>query len=326
MLRHIILVGLITSAFATKLSYKNYKVYRIIPGSERDLKLLNKLEEKGFSYWRSPSRTMQSVDLMVAPEKFSYFEKFMGDHRMKFQLIVKDVQQLIDQENPPREKRSLYNNGTLNLNQYHTLDEMYKWFHDLEKRYPNKVEILVGGKSYDGLEIKGVHINHGADKPAIFLEGGIHAHEWISPATIICLTKWILKTTDYKIRQIIESYNWYMFPVVNPDGYVYTFEVDRFWRKNRSKNNSTECVGTDLNRNWNYHWDEAEMESQDPCSDSYKGSEPFSEIETSTLSQFIKSISEKIEFYIPFHSYGHYLLFPQSSTEKLQKTYKRYVS
>ena len=30
---------------------------------------------------------------------------------------------------------------------------------------------------------------------------------------------------------------------------------DRMWRKTRSRNASTECVGVDINRNFGYEWD-----------------------------------------------------------------------
>ena len=39
----------------------------------------------------------------------------------------------------------------------------------------------------------------------------------------------------------------YILPVTNPDGYEYT-KTDRFWRKTRSPNDGSVCVGTDANR------------------------------------------------------------------------------
>ena len=43
---------------------------------------------------------------------------------------------------------------------------------------------------------------------------------------------------------------------VNPDGYVYTWEVDRMWRKTRSDRPNLQCdgkvAGVDANRNWGF--------------------------------------------------------------------------
>ena len=36
----------------------------------------------------------------------------------------------------------------------------------------------------------------------------------------------------------------------------YTWTDDRLWRKNRRVNSGSGCVGVDLNRNFNNHWNE----------------------------------------------------------------------
>jgi murein tripeptide amidase MpaA len=43
-------------------------------------------------------------------------------------------------------------------------------------------------------------------------------------------------------------------PLVNPDGYEYSWTTDRLWRKNRTPNLGSSCVGTDLNRNFGFKW------------------------------------------------------------------------
>lgn len=51
---------------------------------------------------------------------------------------------------------------------------------------------------------------------------GIHAREWIAPATVTYILNELLTSTDPSVRDIAESYDWYVFPSVNPDGYEYT--------------------------------------------------------------------------------------------------------
>ncbi len=45
-----------------------------------------------------------------------------------------------------------------------------------------------------------------------------------------------------------------IMPIVNVDGYAYTWSDDRMWRKTRKPNSKSNCVGTDPNRNWAFHW------------------------------------------------------------------------
>jgi murein tripeptide amidase MpaA len=82
----------------------------------------------------------------------------------------------------------------------------------------------------------------------------------------------------------VGSVDWYILPVVNPDGYEYSHRTDRLWRKNRR--GSGRCAGTDLNRNFGYKWGGAGS-SQVPCKEIFAGSHPFSEPETAALSNFV---------------------------------------
>jgi len=107
---------------------------------------------------------------------------------------------------------------------------------------------------------------------------------------------------------LARSFDYYVFPSVNPDGYVYTHTTDRMWRKTRIPGGSS-CYGTDANRNFDFHWLEIGA-STNPCSETYAGPSPFSEIESRLLANFLTSMSDKFDVYLAFHSYSQLLLFP----------------
>ncbi|EFN79278.1 zinc carboxypeptidase-like [Harpegnathos saltator] len=60
------------------------------------------------------------------------------------------------------------------------------------------------------------------NKNGMFVKGGIHAREWISPTVVMYILHQLLTSKDLDVRNIAENYDWYIFPSFNPDGYVYT--------------------------------------------------------------------------------------------------------
>lgn len=82
--------------------------------------------------------------------------------------------------------------------------------------------------------------------------------------------------------------DWFIMPVVNPDGYEFSHTGDRLWRKNRAPGGSGRCAGVDLNRNYGYRWG-GEGASRRPCDEIYAGSRQFSEPETAALSNYVLS-------------------------------------
>lgn len=81
----------------------------------------------------------------------------------------------------------------------------------------------------------------------------MHAREWISGATSTYILNELLTSTDPAVIDIAENFDWYIFPVTNPDGYAYTHTNDRMWRKTRYPFTAT-CYGADPNRNWGHQW------------------------------------------------------------------------
>jgi len=151
------------------------------------------------------------------------------------------------------------------------------------------------------------------EKKNIYIDGGIHAREWISPATVTYIINQLL--TNSTANSLLESFNWYILPILNPDGYAHTFTDERLWRKTlKEDHQGSGCIGVDGNRNWGHHWG-GEGTSPDQCSQIYKGPEAFSEIEMKNQKEFIES--HDIFIYLTIHSYGQYWLIPWSYTTDL---------
>lgn len=52
---------------------------------------------------------------------------------------------------------------------------------------------------------------------------------------------------------LLDDVDFYFLSVINPDGYSFTHESNRMWRKTRSQNGAN-CFGVDANRNFDFAW------------------------------------------------------------------------
>lgn len=256
-----------------------------------------------YIFWNDNALVGRPIDIMVPPTRHSAFFSMLNATAADSELFMNDVQYFIDHERPKNRKARVFD-----WTDYGTLDEVHEWLAELADKY-DEVELVEAGHSYEGRKIVGVKVSYSPENEnrGIFLEGGIHAREWISSAVVTYTLNEILTSQDPEVRALAESHDWYVFPNINPDGYVYTFEEDRMWRKTRTPYNG--CYGADPNRNWGWKWNTAGASSY-PCSETYAGPSEFSEVEMRTLSEYISTIGHKLEAYIAHHSYSQYLLIP----------------
>ena len=100
----------------------------------------------------------------------------------------------------------------------------------------------------------------------------------------------------------------YILPVLNPDGYIYTWTNDRMWRKTRTGPRQG-CYGVDANRNWNFKWGVAGS-SRNPCDETYDGPNPNSEMEVQAITKFLGNNNSTIVSYFDIHTYSEDFMYP----------------
>ncbi|XP_055500794.1 carboxypeptidase B2-like [Leucoraja erinacea] len=293
------------------------QVLSIEPKSDEEIQVIKKISNQYKVVLWQPS----SIDAIGINKKIHLYINATNIEEVKTQLstgnithstMIGDVQQLIKmQKNTnqvfhPRGFASYYE-------QYHTLQEIYLWMSQITSAYPPYIRKILIGPSAEKRLIYVLKIFKGVDQPkgALWIDCGIHAREWISPAFCQWLVQHLIDTEDKMITDILNSFEIYILPVWNVDGYDYTWTTNRFWRKNLSKHKMGQCIGTDLNRNWDAGWG-GHGASNNPCSETYGGQYPESEPEVKAVAAFIRQRSDHIKCYISIHSYSQMILFPYS--------------
>jgi len=211
----------------------------------------------------------------------------------------------------------------MNWDDYQLLETIYDWIDDLILSHPNLLTVMTIGHSTEGREVKVLKISTGgANKTAFWIDATIHAREWISPATITYIINELL-TNSRDYAHLFNVLDFYILPVVNPDGYAYSHSTDRMWRKTRSNHNSPSgCRGVDANRNFGFHWGE-NGSSNDKCSETYRGPARYSEPEALAVKNYIDSQrpSVKWDTFITLHSYSQLWMTPWGYSEDLTPDY-----
>jgi len=250
---------------------------------------------------------------MAAPHTVLSLETWLGEAGLVFSVMIPDVSPLLELERRSVGNTTAQLSHSMDWTSYHPLDEMYGWFDYLETTH-DFIETESIGQSYEGQEMIVLKVCRGGcgNKPAMWIDSGIHAREWISPATGTWMLHELVEN-DAAHPDLTEKLDWYFLPSHNPDGYRKSRNDDRMWRKTTTHYSGDSCQGTDANRNWDFHWSETGA-SGDSCSQTYYGPEPFSEVETRNVRDFVSAHKDQIKFYQTLHSYSQLILMPWGYT------------
>jgi hypothetical protein len=266
--------------------------------------------------------------LLVSPQQVQFVKDTLNKFDIPFVTITDNFQGYLDQvdaENEEARQKWLADkaDGIVRAPDYYmTLAEINDWMTDIADRNPH-VSLSETGTSLEGrafyqMDIDGTTVTNPRH---VYINGGIHAREWISPMTMIYIAEQVIEGTSADAVRMRENYIWHIPPVVNPDGYLFTHSSDRMWRKNRRVNSGSTCMGVDLNRNFDRWWG-GSGSSGLPCSDTYRGTDPASEPEVQGIKAQIEAIGgENIVLYMDVHSYSQFWLVPWSGTTSKPSDY-----
>lgn len=219
----------------------------------------------------------------------------------------------------------LKNIGNKNIQEkYSSHAEINSWLQMVQTANPSYLQTKEIGQTKEGRKLLTIIFDTGKTKKRQWIDCGIHAREWISPATCVWMIDSLIKDYNKNVSEVVnilkDTYI-QILPVHNPDGYEYSRNTYRLWRKNRSTVSGSTCIGTDLNRNFPSHWSEPGS-STNPCSDTFHGSSAGSELETKAVVNAITGTpGVKWDSFLTFHSYGQWILISYGWKTQLPPDY-----
>jgi len=200
----------------------------------------------------------------------------------------------------------------------------------LASAYPNDCELIdLPHASIEGRTIRALRIRAKTADPSlgILFTGSVHAREWGGADILFYLASDLLAAyaagqgllyevsgkgpgqtfSALQLAFLRNAVDLFIVPCVNPDGRLYSMTVDPLWRKNRNGG------GVDINRNFDFMWDYKKyfspsvlnifsMPSDDPASDTYRGTAPNSEPETKNVVWLLDQ-HPHIRYFVDVHSY-----------------------
>ncbi|XP_003407096.2 carboxypeptidase A5 [Loxodonta africana] len=318
--RMLLVCSCILAAALGQMNFTGDQVLRILAKDEEQLSLLRKLEgmkPQKVDFWRGPARPSLPVDMRVPFSELKNVKSYLDSHGLDYSVMIKDIQVLLDEEREAmaKSRRLERSTSSFSYSSYHTLEEIYNWIDSFVTEHSDIVSKIQIGQSFENRSILVLKFSTGgSQRPAIWIDTGIHSREWITHATGIWIAKKIVTKygKDPVLTNILNAMDIFMEIVTNPDGFAFTHSMNRLWRKNKSTRPGIFCIGVDLNRNWKTGFG-GNGSNKNPCSETYHGPFPQSEPEVAAIVKFITAHG-KIKALISIHSYSQMLMYPYGHT------------
>lgn len=231
-------------ALAQYKSYEGTQVLKFKLNSVDQVKDLERFEQSGkVDFWsESPNG---EYEVSIPQEMKQVFEKnFIQRHHIKYEVIIQNLQEKINQEMEEMKKVPTFtpskDNTETIFDKFRTVAEINVWLQNKATTNPQFVQLATVGKSYEKRDIFGVKIHNKSTraKGSVLIHGAIHAREWIAPSTVLWIANELLTkyNTDPIVKKLVDNLEFHVFPVLNVDGYEFTHTRDRMWRKTRRPN------------------------------------------------------------------------------------------
>ena len=308
-MRSIVILSLI---FSNLFSYELYKEIKINNADEQLISILNKLQiDLDHIHLESDN----SIKFAISESDLSKIKL----NNISYVIIHENLEAFYASRLTSDIESRDFEYGS--MGGYYTFDEIVENLDELHQDYPNLVaEKISIGQTLEGRDIWALKMsdnpNLDEDEAEVLYTGLHHAREPMSYMNLFYYMNWLVENygTDQMANDILDNRELWFIPAFNVDGLIYNQEIapngGGMQRKNRRETcNGDGADGIDLNRNYSFMWGlDDQGSSPDGCSETYRGTGPFSEPETSAMSVFVEQHNFPIA--LNYHSYSNLLLYP----------------
>lgn len=313
-------------------SQPKYSQVRIFAANENDF---NKMVNAGLIIDHANTKPGQFLDAWL-----SEYEMSLLQHSgVPYQVLVDDWMEyynsqpkmtdaeISSQMNQAYETDNISHSIYGSMGGYMTYAEVVAKLDSLRMWYPQFVsQKFTIGQTYENRDMWCVRVTKNPDaptgRPEVMLHALIHAREPESMETQFYYMFWLFENynSDPLARYILDNREIYWIPVLNADGYVHNQTTNPtgggMWRANKHLTSppSLTCGPVDPNRNygtyqfWNSTNNGSGTNACEGGQGTYRGTLPFSELETQNMKNFVNSRNFKTAF--SAHTYGNYLIKP----------------
>ena len=208
---------------------------------------------------------------------------------------------------------------------YLNVTEVESAIQALSATYPGQCQLItLPNITHEGRTSHAIRIGNGVldNRPALLYIGSQHAREWGSCEICINVATDLLEAyttgtgvgyggksfTAAQVQSLVNNFQMFIFPCVNPDGRHFSQTSDSMWRRNRNP-----VAPVDINRNYDFLWDyrtafspSSGVRVSDNPNDpgqTYHGAFPNSEPETRNVIYLLDTYPQ-IRWMIDIHSYS----------------------
>ena len=174
-------------------NYTGYKVVTCLPATLTQVQGLKSVQEEmesveecSLDWWSDPSHPNISVSVMVPPDCLSLISDGLERAGLVFSVSEEDLQEMIRKERAFRWETLMqrdWSQDNWNTDVYHNLDEIRERVDQLANTHSQFITKINLETTYEGrsIDVLKVRMPDSEVRPAIWLDCGIHAREWVSP-------------------------------------------------------------------------------------------------------------------------------------------------